>query len=144
MKSLGVNYAVSYGTGGTKTKRKIRFSLSMFFIILVLAFLVFIVGSVITLNILSNTNKRIVTATVTEKAVKGEDGKYMVFTKDEGEVNVYEVTDNIFQGRWNASDTYGEIEEGKTYKFTVVGIRSHFWSMYPNILIAEEVNAQIP
>lgn len=112
--------------------------------ILGVLFLASIAFLFIILTVLSNVDKRTVTATVTEKAVKGSHGKYMVFTKDNNEVNVYEITDNIFQGRWNASDAYAEIKEGKTYKFTVVGIRNHFWSMYPNILIAEEVNAQIP
>lgn len=106
----------------------------------VIAVLTFITGLVIWQGVASNSNKREIIATVTEKEIKNynDKGKYLIFTKDD-DVEVYEITDSLFQGRWDSSDLYGKIEEGKTYKFTVVGIRNNFFSMYPNILEAEEV-----
>lgn len=91
--------------------------------------------------VLNNSNKREIIATITEKTVKnnGDVGKYLVFTKDNEKVEVYAIQDELFQGRWNSSDTYGKIEAGKKYKFTVVGIRNRFFSLYPNILEAEEI-----
>lgn len=79
--------------------------------------------------------------TVTDKGVKrsGNDDKYLVYTKDEnGNSQVFEVTDNILAGRFNSSDVYAEIEIGKTYKFTVGGSRNQFMSWYPNIYSFEE------
>ena len=113
--------------------------------IIILSFTGFLAGTVIWGAFASNSNKREVVATVSEKEVKnyGQHGKYLIFTKRDEDVDVYEVEDNLFQGRWNSSDLYGKLEEGKTYKFTVIGIRNNFFSMYPNILNAEEVNAEV-
>ena len=80
--------------------------------------------------------------TVTDKGIKRsrDDDKYLVYTKDEnGNSQVFEVTDNILAGRFNSSDIYAEIEIGKTYKFTVGGSRNQFMSWYPNIYSFEEV-----
>lgn len=80
--------------------------------------------------------------TVTDKGIKrsGDDDKYLVYTKDEnGNSQVFEVTDNILAGRFNSSDVYAEIEIGKTYEFTVGGSRNQFMSWYPNIYSFEEV-----
>lgn len=80
--------------------------------------------------------------TVTDKGIKrsGNDDKYLVYTKDEnGNSQVFEVTDNILAGRFNSSDVYAEIEIGKTYEFTVGGSRNQFMSWYPNIYSFEEV-----
>lgn len=86
--------------------------------------------------------------TVTDKGIKrskgikryGDDDKYLVYTKDEnGNSQVFEITDNILAGRFNSSDVYAEIEIGKTYKFTVGGSRNQVMSWYPNIYSFEEV-----
>lgn len=49
---------------------------------------------------------------------------------------VFTVSDNIFFLRFNSADTYGMLQEGKTYDFTVVGWRNGFFSWFPNILEA--------
>ena len=88
------------------------------------------------------SNRREITATVTDKDVKNSDGesKYLVFTKtSEGETAVFEVTDALFAGRFDSSDLYAEIEIGKTYKFDVGGSRNRLFSWYPNIYGYEEV-----
>lgn len=108
--------------------------------ILVCIIAAFAIAVPIVFAVLQNSNKRQVIATVTEKTVKneGNSGKYLIFTKDK-DVEVYTIRDDIFQGRWDSSDLYGSIEEGKKYTFTVVGVRNHFFSLYPNILEAREV-----
>ena len=83
-----------------------------------------------------------VIGTVTDKGIKNYDdsSKYLIYTKDDkGNVAVYEITDNLFQGQFNSSDIYGGIEIGKTYKFTVAGQREELFSYYPNIYGYEEI-----
>lgn len=58
---------------------------------------------------------------------------YLIFT-DKG---VFENDDVFFRGKFNSSDFYNEIKEGHTYKFTVVGQRIPFLSMYKNIIKVE-------
>lgn len=79
---------------------------------------------------------------VTEKGIKNQDkdGKYLIYTKVNGQVEVFEIEDSFVQGRWNSSDIYAQIEADKTYTFTVVGKRSYFWSWYPNIIEWTEEN----
>lgn len=89
--------------------------------------------------------EKTLTATVTDKYVKKIDSedKYMVATKDtDGLVNVFEITDSLAFGRWNSADVYAGIEVGKTYSFTVVGERSEFYSIYPNIKEYYEVTPE--
>lgn len=88
------------------------------------------------------TERREEIGTVTDKGIKrsGDDDKYLVYTKDEnGESQVFEITDSLLAGRFNSSDVYAEIEIGKTYKFTVGGSRNTFMSWYPNIYSFEEI-----
>ena len=77
---------------------------------------------------------------VTDKAVKGNSGMYLVYTVDkDGEVMVFSVEDRMLEGRYNSSDDYAKIEVGKTYNFHTIGVRNHFWSSYPTIMTMEEV-----
>lgn len=112
-------------------------------------FLVLVIVVVISIGLAScaesykkGTERREEIGTVTDKGIKrsGEEDKYLVYTKDEnGESQVFEVTDNLLAGRFNSSDVYAEIEVGKTYKFTVGGSRNTFMSWYPNIYSFEEI-----
>lgn len=88
------------------------------------------------------SNRREITATVTDKAVKNKsnDSKYLVYTKDKnGEIQVFEITDALFAWQFDSSDIYAGIEIGKTYIFDVGGSRNKFFSWYPNIYGYEEV-----
>ena len=91
--------------------------------------------------------ERQVTATVTDKTVKrynGED-KYLVYTKNtDGLVEVFEITDSFAFGRFDSSNVYGGIEVGETYSFIVVGKRSEFYSIYPNIKEYNELPDSTP
>lgn len=87
-------------------------------------------------------DERTITATVTDKYVKriNDEDKYLVSTKDNEEnINVFEITDSLALGRFDSADVYSGIEVGKTYTFTVVGERSEFYSIYPNIKDYSEV-----
>lgn len=87
-------------------------------------------------------NRREITTTVTDKEVKNksDDSKYLVYTKDKnGEIQVFEITDELFAWQFDSSDIYAGIEIGKTYVFDVGGSRNKFFSWYPNIYGYEEV-----
>ena len=91
------------------------------------------------------SNRREITATVTDKEVKNkkEDSKYLVYTKDEiGDIQVCEITDALFAWQFDSSDIYAGIEIGKTYVFDVGGSRNKFFSWYPNIYGYEEVKSE--
>ncbi len=86
-----------------------------------------------------------ITATVTDKTVKRSDGtdKYLIFTETEnGEVAVFEITDNFLVGRFDSSNAYAEIKVGETYNFTVGGQRNEFMSWYPNIYEYEKIDKE--
>lgn len=77
--------------------------------------------------------------TVNEKWIKGvgEHGqKYLIGTDNE----VFENTDEILVLKFNSSDFWNQIEEGKTYDATVIGWRIPFLSWYRNIIDLEEVD----
>ena len=77
--------------------------------------------------------------TVKEKWVKyhGSDAKYL-FSDTEG--NVYCITDEILLGKWDASNRYAKLEEGKTYKVKLYGWRIPIFSFYQNAVEIEEIN----
>ena len=89
-----------------------------------------------------NSNEREVVGTVTEKTVKRSDkqDKYLIFVKIEGEdeVQVFEITDNLIEGKLNSSTIYGNIKIGETYTFTIKGNRNEMLSWYPNISKVEK------
>lgn len=75
-----------------------------------------------------------VTALVTEKTTKrtNDEDKYLIFTEGE----VFENTDSLLRLKFNSSDVYAKIVNGKTCTFTVNGWRFPFFSMYRNVLEA--------
>lgn len=84
----------------------------------------------------SQVNQREVTATVEDKervcsgSGDSQSCKYLIFT-DQG---TFENTDSLLTGKFDSSDVYGRIKEGRTYTFKVAGYRQGFLSMYPNII----------
>lgn len=81
-------------------------------------------------------------ATVTDKDIKNykSDSKYLIYTEGKhGNVEVFEITDNLLAFRFDSSDVYAGIKVGKTYKFTVGGKRNEFFSWYPNIYDYKEI-----
>lgn len=67
----------------------------------------------------------------------GQKCEYRVFT-DNG---VFKVTDTWLYWRFNSSDVYAGIKQGRTYRFRVVGVRAGFLSSYENIIEASEARS---
>ena len=85
-------------------------------------------------------NKDSVTATVTDKQVRGESGTYYVYTDEE----VFVMKDSPFYFRWDSSDDWSMLEIGETYEFDVrceyTGYRIPILSRYRNIIDYELVD----
>ena len=85
-------------------------------------------------------NKDSVTATVTDKQVRGESGTYYVYTDEE----VFVMKDSPFYFRWDSSDDWSMLEIGETYEFDVrceySGYRIPILSRYRNIIDYELVD----
>ena len=81
-------------------------------------------------------NKDSVTATVTDKQVRGESGTYYVYTDEE----VFVMKDSPFYFRWDSSDDWSILEIGETYEFDVTGYRIPILSRYRNIIDYELVD----
>lgn len=60
----------------------------------------------------------------------GVTSKYLVYTDKE----TFENTDTIFKGKFDSSDVYRKLHEGKTYECEVYGWRVPFMSSYRNIV----------
>lgn len=85
-------------------------------------------------------NQQTLRITVKDKYIKrsGSDtDKYLVV---DSAGNTYQITDLMFLGKYNSTDLYNELDIGDTYEIITTGIRSGFWSLYPNInkIIREE------
>ena len=112
---------------------------------LVLA-LTIVAGSLFVSHSMSfNDHDVIVTVTDKERIVETRDNKttskYLIMGKDENDNPVvYENTDSILRMKFNSSDYQANIEVGDTYKFTVIGYRIPFMSIYENIISYEEVD----
>lgn len=72
---------------------------------------------------------------ITQSAKDNIDSKYLIYGEDEnGKTYVFEDTDTLFRGKFNSSDVYGALKEGKTYELTVIGFRVHIFNWYENII----------
>lgn len=109
------------------------------FALVALLALIACIGSII----LFNFNDHTVTVTVTDKEriVQNNDSRYLIYTtmEDTEETLVLENTDNLLRWKFDSSDLYAELEEGKTYDVTVVGIRLGIFSWYENIIRIKEI-----
>lgn len=61
--------------------------------------------------------------------------KYLVYTDEE----TFENTDTLVFWKYNSSDVYGKLKDGKRYRCLVAGWRIAFMSSYRNIITVEEV-----
>lgn len=64
----------------------------------------------------------------------GSTCRYLVYT-DEG---TFQLTDSLYVGRFNSSDTYGRIKVGEEYRIDHYGWRIGCSSSYPNIKDMQE------
>lgn len=65
----------------------------------------------------------------------GEGSRYLIWSEDE----TFENVDSLIKGKFNSSDLYGRLEEGKTYDCKVYGWRNGFFSWYRNLIGCNEV-----
>lgn len=115
-------------------REKIRY----IFTVVIVGILLF---SVIVLPFFYSFNETQYTIMITDKerVNSGSLSKYLVFGEDEnGELLVFQNTDNLLRGKWNSSDIYGKLKIGNTYRVKVVGYRIPFLSSYKNIISYEE------
>lgn len=101
-------------------------------------------GISVALPIVANFHEQVYVATVTDKDIKtySHSSKYLVYTQtEEGKTKVFSVEDSPARLRWNSSDVYSEIGVGKTYRFTTIGFRIEFLSMYENIIDFQELSS---
>lgn len=88
----------------------------------------------------SNDHKYTVTITDKERVTTQSDkdnisSKYLIYGEDKnGKTYVFEDTDTLFRWKFNSSDVYGTLKEGKTYELTVIGFRIHILNWYENIV----------
>lgn len=70
--------------------------------------------------------------------VSKEGSHYMVGTEN----GVFEVSNGIILGMWNADQIYARLKEGKSYTFTTKGecVANFFLQQYPYVLDAVENN----
>ena len=125
---------------------KKRMARSLFTCILSIVGIIIIFGIMFYRPINKVSNKREVTAIVTDKVVKNSSNqsRYLVFTEDkEGNINTYEITDSLLAGRFNSSDLYASIKIGSEYKFEIGGSRNQFLSWYPNIYFYELIEENL-
>lgn len=113
-------------------------------VVIVMALVLIALGVVTTALTSFNDHTYVATVTDKERIVQndGEDvnSYYLIFCKDD-QGNYYELKneDSLIRGKFNSSNFYNRIEEGKTYEFTVVGYRIGFFSAYENIIDVKEL-----
>lgn len=98
----------------------------MFYLIIIIGCWSLILGG--TIISYMNTEEQVIL--VTDKYVKGEQGRYFVIDENG---NAYIVKDLIFKGKFNSTDIYNQIKIGEKYKIETTGYRIRFLSQYKNI-----------
>lgn len=71
-----------------------------------------------------------------ERIAEGGDGKWLVFAVD-GET--FQITDNLFRGRFDSTDLYRRLTPGHTYRCETTGARVPLLSEYRNLIDCGEV-----
>lgn len=88
-----------------------------------------------------------VTCTVVDKDRSTESGKngsksvFRIYTEGNGCDGTYGLADNILQGNFNASDMYGQLQKGQTYRLETVGVRNGLFSSFKEIVRFQKVEA---
>jgi prepilin-type N-terminal cleavage/methylation domain-containing protein len=57
------------------------------------------------------------------------------------EIETVENFDNWWRGKRNSATVHANVAEGKWYKFHTAGQRSEWWSWFPNVLTAQEIQS---
>jgi hypothetical protein len=75
----------------------------------------------------------------TESTKNGSKSVFRVYTEGEGCDGTYGLADNFLAGNFNASDMFGRIKVGSTYRIESVGVRNGFFSSFKEITKVTEV-----
>ena len=124
------------GSFMVKLKGYRKFELSDLFILLEILVVCIAIAIPVAPAFNKTMNKRTAVATVTDKGTKryGKGDKYLVYCHNEnGDSEVFEITDSILKFRFDSSDLYNDVQIGETYEFTICGSRVPWLSWYPNI-----------
>ena len=131
--TLDVYNKLNEKLGLSLTESREEWAKSWYVRILTLAMAIMI-GVEISRNMKTETlTIKVVDKTVTHTE---NDSKYLIFTNNE----VFEEDDELFRGKFNSSDMYGQLKVGGTYRVKVLGFRIPFLSMYRNIIEVEPVS----
>jgi len=77
-----------------------------------------------------------------ERIQNSDGGYYLIYGFDEsGQSKVFANTDTLLRGKFNSSNVYAELEEGKYYKITAIGYRIPLLSAYENIIDYKEIDS---
>jgi len=97
------------------------------------AFIVLIAGGSLAVLLSYNLTTGTQVCSVESKSVaSGETGTdYRIYTTDCG---VLEVRDNIFRGKFDSADRFGQIKNGEQYTFDTIGYRLPIFSLFPNVV----------
>jgi prepilin-type N-terminal cleavage/methylation domain-containing protein len=85
-----------------------------------------------------SSTKDVVTGKV-KRVYERAEHHYVAVQLEDGTTETFQNTDNVFFGKHNSSTLQDNLDVGTTYKFGVLGRRGEVFSMYRNILTAEEV-----
>ena len=135
-----------YTTEGTLIRKRAMY-------IIIAAAVLTILGLIVSIVLSFNDTDYTITVIEKERIVESDgDGesksntitsKYLVWGKTpDGDVLVFQNTDNFFRWKFDSSTVQGKLEVGKTFKITVVGLRIPFLSCYQNIIKFEEEKIQ--
>jgi len=121
---------------------KIKYTMIEVMVVIAIVMILFLMLSPILLSglIFPMTTQDYVEFVVIDKERVGKDSNsaYLIFTESE----TFENSDIFVLGKFDSSDIYGQIEEGKTYRATVCGYRVGFLSMYRNIVSIKEIESE--
>lgn len=105
---------------------------------LVGGFFGFMAAAVVGLSVLSyvhaNYDERVLSCTITDKDRGGDDGSYRVYTEECGQLSN---NNSLWRGKYDSADVWQDIQPGETVDLRIVGWRSEFFSVFPNILEVE-------
>lgn len=124
--AVGVTWGVNFLTVGDGTATRVT---------AITCVVVFSFFSWLTYKV-TYSNDRWITCTVTSKDRGADDGSYRVYTSNCGQLAN---EDSWLRGKVNSADVWQQIPEKGTVRLHVAGVRSGFFSQFPNIFAVEPV-----
>lgn len=85
-------------------------------------------------------NRQEFTGTITKTYVDEGTTFFVIQKEGESQSSAYANMDNWLAGKFNSGDFLVRLEVGKTYKFTSVGWRIPWLSLFPNLIRFENID----